>query len=108
MPQVFLSYRQDDAPQHAMRIQRDLAMLGRWSVVTCDDRVRAGAEPTDAIEAIGSEDICLVLIGPRWLERDAGGQRRIDDPNDPVRRTIKIALDLIPVIPILVAGAELP
>ena len=51
----------------------------------------------------------LGLIGPHWLEPTAGS-RRIDDPNDWVRREIEAALQRQEalVIPVLLDGASPP
>jgi hypothetical protein len=62
-------------------------------------------------EAIGACDLFIALIGDDWLDiADAGGRRRLDDPDDPVRLEIGLALarsDLV-VIPVLVEGATMP
>ena len=52
----------------------------------------------------------LAIIGPDWLTAERDGKRRLDDPDDWVRREIAIALDLsrVSVIPVLVGDAELP
>ena len=52
----------------------------------------------------------LAIIGPDWLAADNEGKRRLDDPDDWVRREIVIALGLgrVQVIPVLVGDAGLP
>ena len=61
-------------------------------------------------DAVARCDALLIVIGPQWLgEKDAAGQRRVDDPEDWVRIEIETALErAIPVIPLLVDGAPLP
>ena len=52
----------------------------------------------------------IAVIGPHWLaEQDTNGARRLDSENDFVRLEVRTALRSgIPVIPVLVDGAELP
>lgn len=60
--------------------------------------------------AVASCDVLIALIGRGWLEaRDAGGHRRLDDPDDFVRREIESALaEGVVVVPASVQGAEIP
>jgi len=69
-----------------------------------------GVADSEAIaRTLGSVDIILAVIGPRWLRRDKNGLRRIDDPTDYVGVELEAALTRgIPVIPVLVEDAELP
>lgn len=50
------------------------------------------------------------MIGPDWLTVEQEGRRRLDDPDDWVRREIAAALGKagVSVIPVLVGGAVLP
>ena len=52
----------------------------------------------------------LALIGSKWLDsRNEAGGRRLDDPNDFVRREVKAGLSRnIAVIPILIDDAQMP
>jgi len=52
----------------------------------------------------------LATIGPDWLTAEKDGHRRLDDPDDWVRREIATAMDMgrVRVIPVLVGEAELP
>ena len=53
----------------------------------------------------------LAVIGRRWASiTDADGHRRLDDPDDLVRREIARALERpdVQVIPVLVDGAQMP
>lgn len=73
--------------------------------------LQPGTDFTEAIdEKVGFCDALVAVIGPRWLEGvDAGGRRRLDDPQDWVRLEIAAALSRgIKVIPALVGGAALP
>ena len=71
--------------------------------------IHAGSDYVDVIEeAIDRCDVLVALIGEGWL--NAGGpERRIDDPQDLVRREIERAFERpIPVVPVLVGGATMP
>lgn len=61
-------------------------------------------------QAVGSCDVLIALIGPRWLAvTDKSGRRRLEDPGDFNRLEITTALKRnIRVIPALVGGAEIP
>jgi hypothetical protein len=52
----------------------------------------------------------LVLIASQWKDMvDESGRRRLDNPDDVVRREIELGLQLyLPVIPVLIDGATLP
>src|SRR5262249_49350194 len=53
--------------------------------------------------------VVLALIGPRWLQTTDSEGRRIDDPNDWIRRELVEAFAAgVRVIPVLTDGAELP
>lgn len=60
--------------------------------------------------AVAKANCVLAVIGPRWLDAiDASGRRRIDDPDDFVRREVGAALSKgASVIPVLVHGAKMP
>lgn len=71
----------------------------------------AGAKfPTVLEQRLAACKVMLVLIGPSWLNAvDEEGRRRLDSPDDWVRMEVATALKRgITVIPVRVAGAELP
>ncbi len=74
--------------------------------------IEPGADWTHAIEeTLRSTDACLVVIGPEWLSlTDEDGRRRLDDPQDVVRKEIATALTTsrMRVFPVLVGGARMP
>ena len=74
------------------------------------DNIRLGEDFVQKItQEVEACDILLALIGTKWLEPDANGRRRIDDPNDFVYLEIKTALERgVMLIPILVDGAPMP
>ena len=110
---VFLSYRRADTAGHAGRICDDLKRrLGYDAVFRDIDAIAAGADFVGALQkAIGTARVCIVLIGDTWLQvQAANGGRRLDDPEDHVRREVELALTTpgLTVIPVLVEGAQMP
>jgi hypothetical protein len=110
---IFLSYRRMDTSGHAGRISNDLGRCFGNSVMFRDiNSIGPGVDFVQALEqAIQSARVCLVLIGDTWLtETAADGERRLDSPDDHVRREIEMALDKegLKVIPLLVEGAHMP
>lgn len=61
-------------------------------------------------EALTHSDVLLAIIGPDWLTAEKDGRRRLDDPDDWVRRELVTGLGLgrVQVIPVLVGEAPLP
>jgi hypothetical protein len=109
---IFINYRRDDSPAHAISIAQYLAAtFGKGNVFLDIDHVRAGQSfPTVLKERLSTSKAMLVIIGPAWLDiRDAADRRRLDAPEDWVRLEIATALSSpIVVIPVLVGGACLP
>jgi hypothetical protein len=113
MTGVFINYRRDDGSGWAGRLSRDLrASLGDDDVFEDIAAIEPGIDFTEAIEKkLASVDVLLAVIGPRWLAAadKKTGKRRLDDPDDLVRREIATALLRgIRVVPVLVGGAALP
>jgi hypothetical protein len=112
MPRVFLSYRREDASGHAGRLYDLLAARYGGAQVFMDiDAIPLGSEFRETINrAVASCDVLIALIGRDWLDaRDADGRRRLDDPDDFVRREIEAALTAgLVVVPASVQGAEFP
>jgi hypothetical protein len=111
MARIFVNYRRDDAPGYAGRLFDGLAMhFGPGSVFLDVDATQPGLAFTEAIDRVVQwADAFLVVVGPSWLERDASGRRRIDDPEDDVRLEVAAALARdVPVIPVLVDHAQMP
>jgi len=59
---------------------------------------------------VGSCDVLLAVIGDDWLRTSgSGAAKRLDDAKDFVRIELEAALQRdIPVIPVLVRGADVP
>ncbi len=109
---IWISYRRADSAGYAGRLYDRLASkLGFDRVLLDVDSITVGMDFVEAIEKrIRQLSAMLVVIGPGWVSAaDSSGKRRLDDPDDFVRREIEIALEThIPVIPVLVGGAYMP
>lgn len=112
MPHLFISYRRDDSSGYAINIYDRLAnRFGHDRVFMDIDHIQPGEDFHDVIhEKLKSVEVAIVLIGKHWLDiTDAGGQRRLDHPDDLVRFEIATLLERkIRVIPLLVGGAVMP
>ncbi len=109
---LFLSYRRDDTGGRAGRLFDALVTrYGHDAVFQDVNTVQPGLNFVRQVEvAIKSSDVVLVVIGPQWLSSPAPeGGRRVDRPDDFVRRELTMALDAdVRVVPVLVDGATLP
>ena len=109
MAAVFISYRRDDL---GCAIQLQGALDNHFDVFfdKLVESIPLGDEFAERLEG-GLEEcrVFLVLIGPGWLsERNL---KRLEDPNDWVRREVTTALDRRPgvrVVPVLMGGADIP
>ncbi len=110
-PKIFISYRRQDSSGHTGRMFDDLVTAFGKSAVTMDvDKIQGGENYIKIIEdEIKSAKVLLVVIGNEWLTIGENGQRRLDNPQDLVRREILIALAAkITIIPVLVQGTKMP
>ena len=109
---IFIGYRREDAEGQAGRLFDDLANeFGNAAVFMDVAGIEPGRDFRRAIdENVANCGVLLAIIGKNWLNiRDAEGQRRIDDPMDFVRLETAAALKRdIPVMPVLVQGANMP
>src|SRR5689334_4286043 len=111
MAGIFISYRREDSADTADRIFEQLSYrFGRENVFRDIDSIPPGVDFKTWIEqGIRSSRMVLVIVGKDWLNAESNGQRRLDDPNDPVRLEIESALTHnVPMIPLLVRGATMP
>lgn len=110
MARIFISYRRGDAPGHVGRLSDHFAEQWGWEVFR-DREFPHGVEFRSSVESeLASADVVLAVIGDRWATTsEPAGHRRIDDPNDCVRRELEVALakDVL-VVPVLVGGASMP
>jgi hypothetical protein len=112
-PVFFISYRHEDANWPAQSLKDGLGKrFGSESVFMDLESIHPGQHWAVRIrQAIESCNVALVLIGRRWLDaEDEKGARRIDNPEDWVRREVEEALHApdVTVIPILIDGATMP
>ena len=110
--QIFLSYRRTDSQLVCDRLYGSLTeVFGAGQVFRDISTIAGGRDFRLAIEqALVGAKVVLVLIGPHWLTAtDAQGRRRLDDPSDPVRQELELALrkHLI-LLPLLVQQATMP
>jgi pterin-4a-carbinolamine dehydratase len=108
-PLAFINYRRDDSREWATLIVDSLQrQLGLDAVFVDTEAIRSGDEWPQKIElALEQATVLLAIIGPQWLAvHDDGWRRRIDLPEDWVRREIEHALGRgTPLISVLVSGA---
>lgn len=109
---VFISYRRSDSQHATGRLFARLAprFLAESEIFMDIEAIAAGADFEAALDrALSGCKVCLVMIGPDWTRKDAEGRRRIDDPDDFVRREVAavLARDIL-VIPVLIDGAPMP
>ena len=109
---VFISYRRADSKHVTARLFSQLAprYLAEADIFMDVEAINAGADYQRALDQqLRNCKVCLVMIGPRWLEADSAGQRRIDQRDDVVRQEVAAALAAnVAVIPVLVDGARMP
>lgn len=109
---IFISYRRSDAKAWAIGVRDALAEdCGPEAVFLDHDDLQPGAWNDQLALAVAACSLLVVVIGPQWLAAaDAGGRRRLDDPEDVHRRELAQAL-VQPgtvVLPLLVDGAAMP
>ena len=109
---IFVSYRRSDTQGEAGRLFDDLVThFGEQKVFMDVSGIEAGRDFRKAIEeSVANCGVLLVVMGPLWVTaKNEAGVRRLDDPADFVREEVTSALRRdIPVIPVLVRGAEMP
>lgn len=112
MSGIFISYRRDDTGGYVLALYDRLAAHFGEDFLFMDIRnIPHGVDFRRVInDTVGSCDVLIALIGREWLTiTDSSGRRRLDDPRDFVRLEIAAALERgIPVIPVLVRGAQVP
>jgi hypothetical protein len=112
MPSIFLSYRRIDTSGHTGRLSDALeAKFGDDAVFHDIQSIEAGRRYDEVIDsALAQCRVFVPLIGDDWLRLTGpDGRRRLDDPEDLVRREVTAALRRgIPVIPVLLEGATMP
>ena len=107
---IFINYRRGDSRVYADMLYTWLSeRYGEEQVFKDVDTIEIGLDFDEAIErVVAASDVMLVVIGGDWVT-DQSGRRRLEDPEDYVRREIEAGLARnIRVIPILVESATMP
>lgn len=110
---VFVSYRRADTRHATGRLFARLSprYLAKADIFMDTEAIALGIDfPQRLQTGLADCQVCLVIIGPDWLDaRKDDGTRRLDDPTDFVRLEVTEVLARgIDVIPVLVDGAKLP
>ncbi len=109
---IFINYRRGDDAGHTGRLFDRLQDVFPSEQLFLDvDNIAPGLDFVRVLnERVAECDIVLAVIGKGWMDaRDAGGNRRLDDPDDFVRIEIASALEQGKrVIPVLVGEAQMP
>lgn len=109
---IFISYRRDDAGGFAGRLSDTLtAHFGDDRVFRDITGIEYGDDFEQVIDTrITESSAVIVLIGDRWTSvAGADGGRRLDDPEDYVRREVSAALASgVAVVPVLIGEAGMP
>jgi TIR domain len=113
MAGIFISYRRDDSRDIAGRLVDRLRQHYSAEQLFLDiDGIPAGMNFDSVLaERLKVCDVLLAVIGPQWVNvKAASGKRRLDEPDDYVRREIASALQRtdVRVIPLLVSDATMP
>jgi hypothetical protein len=109
---IFVSYRREDTQHVVARLCGRLEeAFGSRNVFYDERSIGTGTDFLGAVGgAIYTSDAILVVIGPNWASaRDARGNLRLDDSEDPVGLEVGLALASgRALIPLLVDGASMP
>ncbi|TWP52508.1 toll/interleukin-1 receptor domain-containing protein [Lentzea tibetensis] len=110
MPGVFVNYRTGDGEWAAALVKRELgARFGSDQVFYASQSIRLGEDfSREILSGLRRCEVLLALIGPRWVTAtDREGVRRLDKPDDWVRREINEAFQCgLRVIPVLIDGID--
>jgi len=111
-PVIFVSYRRSNAGGHARALHDYLSRrFGDERIFFDRSTIKSGEAFTDRIRK-GVENCAalLALIGPGWLDvKDSDGNRRLENPEDLVRREISLGLaNGKKVIPVLFDDEPVP
>src|ERR1044071_8340181 len=106
---VFVSYRRADSAGYAGRLVDHLKSQFGQQVFFDVDSINPGANFHQVIEETFAKcGAVVILIGKRWLERDAG-MPRFGEEQDVITQEIGLAMESkLPILPVLVDGACMP
>ena len=106
-PQIFISYRRDDAAGYARAVNDELVRcFGAERVFIDVDDINAGQPFSEIIQrSVGDSAVLLALIGKRWRGERDGAAPRIFEAGDFVRQEVAAGLTKgLRVIPVLLDG----
>jgi len=109
---IFINYRRRDSSPIARWLGEAISQnFGKENLFLDTSAIQSGVRwPNSITLALKKAAVIIAVIGPEWLRaQDKYSKRRIDDPNDWVRKELTYGLQhQIPIIPLLVLNAELP
>ncbi|RED15858.1 toll/interleukin-1 receptor domain-containing protein [Parasphingopyxis lamellibrachiae] len=108
---IFISYRREDSKHSAGRLADALGDVPHIKSAFLDiDDIAAGESFPERLEAsLGQADVCLVLMGDRWVGPVDDGEPRINRSGDFVRMEVASALASdMRVIPLILDDAPMP
>ncbi|MBE1531457.1 toll/interleukin-1 receptor domain-containing protein [Actinomadura algeriensis] len=111
MPEIFINYRTDDGESVAAWLDRELSARFGWETIfRASKSIPLGDDYRDELlDGVRRSDALLALIGVHWLEARENDRRKLDLPDDWVRKEIIEAFDNgVRVIPVLLGSARLP
>ena len=109
--QIAISYRRDDSSDITGRIWDRLASRYAHQVfMDIDGSIPLGTDYRKYLQGVFEHvSIVLAVVGGRWRGRVRQGKARIQNPDDPVRLEIEMALrNEKRVVPLLVHDAKMP
>jgi len=100
MPQsIFISYRRSDAQHAAFAIADRLRWaFGPEEIFMDRSSIESGDDWPDSLRrGVEAAKVMVIVIGPTWLTAQGNwGRRRIDDPQDWVRKEVCAGLQRAP------------
>jgi transposase InsO family protein len=110
-PQIFISYRRDDAAGYARAVHEELVRsFGAERVFIDVDDINAGQPFSEVIQrSVGDSAVLLALIGKRWRGERDGAAPRLFEADDFVRQEVAAGLAKgLRVVPVLLDGVAMP
>lgn len=112
MKKIVVSYRREPDQFVAGHLSRELrTQFGEAQVIRDKESIEGGVSWKQyVLNEIDRDTALLVIIGKDWSDvRDSGKNRRLDNPDDPIRLELADALrDGAAIIPLLLENAQMP
>jgi hypothetical protein len=105
---IFINYRTLDTGHATRLLATTLSQkFGPAAIFVDTESMQLGKWPEQINQALAKVDICLVLMGPQWLNEE--NRARLNEEKDLVRKEIEISIQRnIIIVPVLIDGARLP